>query len=98
MELIKVGGDSTCQTFLSYNIHNKKWELRHTNRGRFLLRTPRPVPLCPVPPNLPFVVSRAFMAGAASEAGDADSSRAPGLISGLQGSVNVHHGALLLVP
>ena len=44
-----------------------------------------------------FVVSRAFMAGAASEAGDADSSRAPGLTSGLQRSVNVHRGALLLV-
>ena len=42
--------------------------------------------------------SRAFMAGAASQAGDADSSRAPGLTSGLQGSVNVHRGALLLVP
>ena len=28
------------------------------------------------------------MAGAASQAGDADSSRAPGLTSGLQGSVN----------
>ena len=38
------------------------------------------------------------MAGAASQAGDADSSRAPGLTSGLQGSVNVHRGALLLVP
>ena len=37
-----------------------------------------------------FVVSRAFMAGAASQAGDADSYRAPGLTSGLQGSVNVH--------
>ena len=35
-----------------------------------------------------FVVSRAFMAGVASQAGDADSSRAPGLTSGLQGSVN----------
>ena len=45
-----------------------------------------------------FVVLRAFMAGAASQAGDTDSSRAPGLTSGLQGSVNVHHGALLLVP
>ena len=45
-----------------------------------------------------FVVARAFMAGAASQAGDADSSWAPGLTSGLQGSVNVHHGALLLVP
>ena len=45
-----------------------------------------------------FVVSRAFMAGAASQAGDADSSRTPGLTSGLQGSVNVHRGALLLVP
>ena len=45
-----------------------------------------------------FFVSRAFMAGAASQAGDADSSRAPGLTSGLQGSVNVHCGALLLVP
>ena len=45
-----------------------------------------------------FVVSRALMAGAASQAGDADSSRAPGLTSGLQGSVNVHCGALLLVP
>ena len=45
-----------------------------------------------------FVVSRAFMAGAASQAGEADSSRAPGLTSGLQGSVNVHHCALLLVP
>ena len=46
----------------------------------------------------PFVVSRAFMAGAASQAGDADSSRAPGLTSGLQGSMNVHRGALLFVP
>ena len=45
-----------------------------------------------------FVVSRAFMAGAASQAGYADSSRAPGLTSGMQGSVNVHRGALLLVP
>ena len=34
----------------------------------------------------------------ASQTGDADSSRAPGLTSGLQGSVNVHRGALLLVP
>ena len=38
------------------------------------------------------------MAGAASQAGDAISSRAPGLISVLQGSVNVHRSALLLVP
>ena len=45
-----------------------------------------------------FVVSRAFMAGAASQAGDADFSRAPGLTSGLQGSMNVHRGALLLEP
>ena len=45
-----------------------------------------------------FVVSRAFMAGAASQAGDTDSSRAPGLTSGLQGSVNIHRGDLLLVP
>ena len=45
-----------------------------------------------------FVVSRAFMVGAASEAGDADSSRALGLTSGLKGSVNVHRGALFLVP
>ena len=44
-----------------------------------------------------FVVSWAFMVDAASQAGDADSSRAPGLTSGLQGSVNVHRGALLLV-
>ena len=43
-------------------------------------------------------MSRAFWAGAASQAGDADSSRAPGLTSGLQGSVNVHRDALLLVP
>ena len=45
-----------------------------------------------------FVVSRAFMAGAASQAGDADSSQAPGLTSGLLGSVNVHRGALMFVP
>ena len=32
-----------------------------------------------------FVVSRAFMAGVASQAGDADSCRTPGLTSGLQG-------------
>ena len=44
-----------------------------------------------------FVVSRAFMAGAAIQAGDADSSRAPGLTSGFQGSRNVHRCALLLV-
>ena len=37
------------------------------------------------------------MAGAASQAGDAGSSRATGLTSGLQGSVKVHRGALLLV-
>ena len=37
------------------------------------------------------------MTDAAIQAGDADSSRAPGLTSGLQGSVNVHRGALLLV-
>ena len=36
------------------------------------------------------------MAGAASQAGDADSSRAPGLNFGLQGSVNVNLGALSL--
>ena len=45
-----------------------------------------------------FVLSRACMAGAASQAGDADSSRAPGLTSGLQGSTGVHRRALLLVP
>ena len=45
-----------------------------------------------------FVVSRAFMAGAASQAGDADSSRASGLSSALQGPMNVHRGAQLLVP
>ena len=39
-------------------------------------------------------MSQAFIAGAASKAGDADSSRVPGLTSGLQGSMNVH----LLVP
>ena len=44
------------------------------------------------------IESRAFMVGAASHAGDADSSRAPGLTSGLQGSVDVHLGALLIVP
>ena len=45
-------------------------------------------------------MSRAFMAGVASQEGNADSSRAPGFSSGLQGSVhvNVHRGALLLVP
>ena len=45
-----------------------------------------------------FIVSRAFMVGAASQAGDADSSRTPGLTSWFKGSVNVHHDALLLVP
>ena len=39
-------------------------------------------------------LSWAFMAGVACQAGDADSSRAPGLTSGLQGSANVHRGAL----
>ena len=39
----------------------------------------------PVPRFYTFVVSRVLMAGAASQAGDADSSRASGLISGLQG-------------
>ena len=38
------------------------------------------------------------MVGAASQAGGADTSRATGLTSGLQGSVNVHRSALLLVP
>ena len=36
------------------------------------------------------------MAGAASQAGDADSSRVPGLTSGLQGSENVNRGALFV--
>ena len=44
------------------------------------------------------IVIQVFMADAASQAGDADSSRTPGLTSGLQGSVNVHRGSLLLVP
>ena len=35
------------------------------------------------------------MAGAASQAGDADSSRAPGLTSGLQGSVNVSWSSII---
>ena len=34
------------------------------------------------------------MAGVASQARDADPSRAPGLTSGLQGSVNVYRDAL----
>ena len=37
------------------------------------------------------------MVDAAGQAGDDDSSRAPGLTSALQGSMNVHRGALLLV-
>ena len=37
------------------------------------------------------------MAGVASQAGDADSSRAPGITSGLQGSVNVHRGGCYIV-
>ena len=41
------------------------------------------------------LLSRALMAGAASQAGDADSSRTPGLTSGLQGPMNAHRGALL---
>ena len=45
-----------------------------------------------------FLVSRAFMAGGASRAGVADYTRAPDLPSGLQGSLNVHLCALLLVP
>ena len=60
---------------------------------QFPVRGSTQVLLCPFPG-----VLWAFMAGAASQAGDADSSRAPGLTSGLQGSMNVHRGALLLVP
>ena len=45
-----------------------------------------------------FVMSRAFMADAASQAEEADSSRAPGLTSGLQRSMKVRRGSLLLVP
>ena len=62
-------------------------------------------PMLPISITVPYVFLlchlsslRAFMAGAASLAGDADSSRAPGLTYGLLGSVNVHRGALLLVP
>ena len=44
------------------------------------------------------VVSRTFIAGVASQTGDANSSWTPGITSGLQGSVNVHRGAVLLVP
>ena len=45
-----------------------------------------------------FVVSHALMVGSVGQAGDAGSSRAPGLASGLRESVDVHCGALLLVP
>ena len=38
------------------------------------------------------------MVGAAGQAGDAGSSRAPGLASGLRGSSGVHRGDLLLMP
>ena len=44
------------------------------------------------------LVTLTFMADAAGQAGDSDLSRAPGLTFGLQGSMNVHRGALLLVP
>ena len=56
------------------------------------------LPLLDRPSVLILIFFFIFMAGAASQAGDADSSRAPGLTSGFQGSVNVHRGALLLVP
>ena len=36
------------------------------------------------------------MAGAASQAGDTDPSRAPGLTSGLQGSLNVYRGVSIV--
>ena len=56
---------------------------------------------CPLFTNTPWARSMTVIyliyLGAASQAGDADSSRAPGLTSGLQGSVNIHRGALLLV-
>ena len=45
-----------------------------------------------------FIYKDLNICGAASQAGDADSSRAPGLTSGFQGSVNVQRGTLLLVP
>ena len=48
--------------------------------------------ICP-----PYIHLR-YVAGAASQAVDANPSRAPGLTSGFQGSVNVHRGVLLLVP
>ena len=50
------------------------------------------------PPYIYFRCVTGIHGGAASQAGGADSSQAPGLTSGLQGSVNVHHGALLLMP
>ena len=43
------------------------------------------------------VVSRAFMVGAASQAGDADSSRAPRLAFDLQGSLNFNRGFLAMI-
>ena len=42
--------------------------------------------------------AKGSIVGAASQAGNADSSRTPGLTSGLQGSLNDQRGALLLVP
>ena len=45
-----------------------------------------------------YLMRNIVLVDVASQAGDADSSRAPGLTSGLQGSMNVHRGALLLVP
>ena len=45
-----------------------------------------------------FVASRVFIAVAASQAGDAGSSRAPGLISGFRGPWVSNRGAIFLVP
>ena len=42
-------------------------------------------------------VSRAFMVGAAGQAGDTDSSQTPGPTSGFQGCM-MYYGTLLLVP
>ena len=50
------------------------------------------------PPYIHFRCVVGIHGGCGEPTGDANSSRAPGLASGLQGSVNVHRGALLLVP
>ena len=82
--MIKVLGDRLMNIYTQTYVIYNFWYTKY----RYISRIKNPLVFKPCE----------FDMGAASQAGDVYSSRAPALTSSLQGSVGVHRGALLLVP